>query len=101
MRIILTAHQFANWLLDGLGAMLWACAIVMAMFAIYILSPFGARDRDAARDQMLAEIRMESQTFCEKFGMPVGTAQHLQCVLELDKIRENQDERTNGIWDLP
>ena len=80
--------------------MLWACAIVMAVFAAYILSPFGARDRDAARQQMLTEIGMESQVFCERFGMPVGTEQHLQCVVELDKIRANQDQRTSGVTDL-
>jgi hypothetical protein len=66
----------------------------MALLAIYILSPFGIRDRDAARERMLEEIRMESQAFCEKFGMPVGTERHLQCVFELGKIRANEDQRT-------
>ncbi len=93
--------SFVDWLLDALSAALWACALVMAVFAAYILSPFGARDRDDARERMSAEIRMESRTFCEKFGMPAGTEQHLQCVLELDKIRENQDRRTGALADFP
>ena len=92
--------SFANCLLDGLFAALWACVIAMAVLAIYILSPLGARDRDAARERISAEIGMESRAFCEKFGMPVGTEQHLQCVLELDKIRANQDRRTVSV-DLP
>ncbi len=86
-----------NWLLDGLFAALWTATIAMAVFAVYILSPFGARDRDAAREQMSADIRTESRAFCEKFGMPVGAEQHLQCVLELDKIRANEDQRTGAL----
>ncbi|HKX09538.1 MAG TPA: hypothetical protein VJN67_15160 [Stellaceae bacterium] len=96
----LVSTSIAHRLLDGLFAALWACVIAMTAFAIYILSPFGARDRDAARERMSAEIKMESRDFCEKFGMPVGTDQHLQCVLELDKIRANQDQRTLSV-DLP
>ena len=97
----LVASTFVNWLLDGLVAALWTAAIAMAVFALYILSPFGARDRDAAREQMSAEIRTESRAFCEKFGMPAGAEQHLQCVLELDKIRTNEDQRTGASVDLP
>ncbi len=95
------SSSFVNWLLDGLFAALWTCVVAMAVFAVYILSPFGARDRDAAREQISAEIRMESRAFCEKLGMPVGTEQHLQCVLELDKIRANEDQRTNASAGLP
>src|SRR5579859_1210797 len=101
MRIRLVSSSFANFLLDGLFAALWACVIVMVVFAIYILSPFGARDREAAQEQMTAEIKMESRAFCEKFAMPVGTEQHLQCVLELEKIRSNEDQRTGALLDLP
>ena len=72
----------------------------MAILAIYILSPFGATDRLAAHQQMLEEMPIESQTFCEKFGMPVGTAQHEECVLELQRIRDNEDRRTGRNEDL-
>jgi hypothetical protein len=99
MRGKLIANPFVRWFLNGLNGALWTCVIAMTVLAIYILSPFGARDRDAAREQMLEEIRIESQAFCEKFGMPVGTEQHLQCVLELKKIRANEDQRTGGLAD--
>ena len=99
MRRGLAANPLVHWFLNGLNGALWTCVIVMALLAIYILSPFGIRDRDAARERMLEEIRMESQAFCEKFGMPVDTEQHQQCVLELEKIRANEDQRTGGLAD--
>ena len=101
MRRKLVANSFVNWLLDGLFAALWTCVIAMVVFATYILSPFGARDREAAREQMSAEVTMESRAFCEKFGMPIGTEQHVRCMLELEKIRANEDQRTGALLDLP
>ena len=94
MRRNLIASPFLRWSLNGLNGALWTCAMVLAVLAIYILSPFGIRDRNAARERMLEEIRMESQAFCEKFGMPAGTEQHPQCLFELEKIRANEDQRS-------
>lgn len=91
---------FVRWFLHGLHGALWVCAITSIVLAFYILSPFGSRDRETAREQVLEDISIESQVFCEKFGMPVGTKQHRQCVLELQKIRENEDQRTGLVEDL-
>jgi hypothetical protein len=66
----------------------------MAVLAMYILSPFGIRDRNAAGERMLEEIRMESQAFCERFGMPAGTKEHQQCLFGLELIRANEDRRS-------
>ena len=82
-----------SWLLTGLLGALWTGVILWAMVAIYILSPFGIRDRAAARQQMSEEIRIEDQGFCEKFGLPVGTQQYGQCVFGLQTIRENERRR--------
>ena len=100
MRRYPVVHPLARWSLDGLYGALWTGTILLAILAIYILSPFGAMDRLAAHQQMLEEMRSESQTFCEKFGMPVGTAQHQECVIELQRIRDNEDRRTVGNDDL-
>ncbi len=99
MRKSLSANQFIHLFLTGLNGALWTGMIALALLAIYILSPFGTRARDAARERTLEEIRMESEAFCEKFGMPAATEQHLQCVFELGKIRSNEDERTGGSVD--
>ena len=96
MRRYPVVHPLARWSLDGLNGALWIGTILLAILAIYILSPFGAMDRLAAHQRMLEEMRIESQTICEKFGMPEGTARHQECVLELQRIRDNEDRRTGG-----
>ena len=88
------ANLIIRWFLIGLQSFMWACAILLAVLAIYILSPAGARDRANAEQRMLGEIADESLSFCEKFGMPVGTEPHQRCVIELQRIRENEDQRT-------
>ena len=90
-----------RWFLNGLQGVMWACAILLAVLAMYTLLPPGASDRAHARQRALDEISSESRVFCEWFGMPVGTEQHPLCVVELQRIREREDRRAgSGAPDL-
>lgn len=100
MRRNLPANPVIRRLHTALNAALWACAILLALIAIYTLSPAGTRSLAAAHEKMLDEIADESRAFCEKFGMPAGTEQHTRCLNELNRIRANEDQRVNEVATL-
>ena len=96
MRRNFLGNPAIRWFLTGLNGALWVCAILLAILAVYILSPAGVRDMAVAHQKMLDELADESRAFCEKFGMPAGTKQHTRCLIELDAIRANEDQRVNA-----
>lgn len=46
-------------------------------------------------------VRLSNEQKPQKFGVPIGIEQHVQCIVELDRIRVNQDRRTGVSADLP
>ncbi|HEX5452164.1 MAG TPA: hypothetical protein VFX06_00080 [Stellaceae bacterium] len=71
---------------------LWALApAILVITLLQMLSTITAGDQ--ARVQLESEIRAENRGYCEKWGMPVGTAVHAACMRDLRDIRDQTEQR--------
>lgn len=73
-------------------AILWGIAILTGMLTVAAIHSL-PESRARAERQAIAEITVESRTFCEARGLPAGTPAHAACVLDLGQIRANQERR--------
>jgi hypothetical protein len=72
----------------------WLLVALIAPFLLYAAIVADPSARLAAQEQRRQEVERENAAFCEKYGMPVGTAQHDRCAADLMEIRAREDERT-------
>ena len=68
----------------------FALIVVAAILAILprLVDTHGARERKRA-----AEVAAENQRVCEKWGAQEGSRSFSDCVLDLNKLRANQELR--------
>jgi hypothetical protein len=72
----------------------WALAALCVPFFLYVALSGDPSARLIAQEQRRQEIERENAAFCEKHGMPPGTAQHADCAADLMEIRARENERT-------
>jgi cell division protein FtsN len=78
------------------------CAVVLTVVGIALrLAHNGAAARALVEQQRSNEIAAESRAVCEKWGMPVGTPAHVQCVDDLHGVRERQTRRIADDIEIP
>jgi hypothetical protein len=71
---------------------LWALGIAWVMFLLLHIPQM--RDaRAIAEAQRVLEISQENKLYCEKWGMPAGTHEHITCTMDLDAIRAKVEQR--------
>jgi hypothetical protein len=84
--------SFAHNVYDVVNAALWALAAATALW--FLLSiPTMMQARRAADRLTILELADESRTYCEKWGMKAGTAEHATCVQDLQEIRDKHKTR--------
>jgi len=71
----------------------WIAALFAAGTLLYLVAVAGPAARALAEQHRLEEIAAENRAFCEQFGMPPGSAEHLQCAEALMEIRAKHDMR--------
>jgi hypothetical protein len=49
--------------------------------------------RESCRSEAGVEISQENKRYCEKWGMPAGTHEHIICTMDLDAIRAEVEWR--------
>jgi hypothetical protein len=52
-----------------------------------------ARNESRAEAKRALEISQENKRYCEKWGMPAGTHEHIICTMDLDAIRAEVEWR--------
>jgi len=72
----------------------WLLVALIAPFLLYAAIVADPSARLAAQEQGRQEVERENAAFCEKYGIPAGTAQHAGCAADLMEIRASEDERT-------
>jgi hypothetical protein len=85
---------------DNVHAALWAalCAAVL-MFAA-VVGPQIPRAQAAAQAKRLLDVAAENRAYCEKWGMAAGTAKQAQCLLDLQGLRAEVENRIAEDADL-
>src|SRR5690242_1971496 len=86
----------SDWSLYGtVNRALWAVAIMMPIFLLFSY-PSERAVRDEAKAVLEKEIAAENDRFCERWGMPLATAEHAVCVQDLIRIRTDTEFRVHA-----
>ena len=72
---------------DEVHVALWALLAAGVLFFLAVVAPNIPEYRAQAERQRIAEIAAENRSFCENWGMPAGTQQHMRCTLDLGALR--------------
>ena len=73
-------------------AALWALLIAGSAFLLLHI-PEMREARAIAEAQRVQEISEHNRFYCEKWGMPARSHEHLICTMDLDQIRTEVDQR--------
>ena len=77
---------------NELNVALWAVGVAgMVYLLLHIPEMQDARARADA--QLAQQISNENKLYCEKWGMPAGTHEHVICTMDLVRIRQETEER--------
>jgi len=77
---------------NELNVALWAVGVAgMVYLLLHIPEMQDARARADA--QLAQQISNENKLYCEKWGMPVRTHEHVICTMDLVRIRQETEER--------
>jgi hypothetical protein len=77
---------------DTVHMALWALLVAGAAFLLLHIPQM--RDaRAIAEAKRALEISQENNRYCEKWGMPAGTHEHIICTMDLDAIRAEVERR--------
>jgi len=83
-------------IVDSVGrtvhAALWALLIAGAAVLLFQI-PEMRRARAIAEAQRLQEIAQENKFYCEKWGMPARSHEHVVCTMDLGNIRKDIEKR--------
>ena len=71
---------------------LWALGPALILFMALNI-PRTEAVRQEAEAELAVEIASEGQEYCKKWGMAVGTAEHLDCIRDLVAIRGRAEQR--------
>ena len=71
---------------------MWAFVAVWAVYAVVdiVRMPWSNAERLRLRADALAD---ENRYYCSRWGFAEGTSRFMSCVLDLDEIRQKEDER--------
>jgi len=80
---------------------LWAALLAFVIhFVVFVIAKM-REIRAQNETAQVQEIAAENVTFCEKFGMKVGTNKYSQCLFDLQEFRTKVEKRIrdeNGYW---
>ena len=76
---------------DTIHSALWALLIAGTVFLLLHI-PQMREARAIAEAQRMQEISEKNKFFCEKWGMPARSHEHLICTMDLDHIRKEVEQ---------
>lgn len=85
-----TRKAFLNGNLTSAGFLAFAAA---AAVFVLINVPKVVEGRSSMENAFLLQIAEENRIHCEKWGMKFGTAEHLACSQDLQRIRDAHGRR--------
>jgi hypothetical protein len=77
---------------DTVHMTLWALLVAGVLFLLLNI-PRMLEARVIAEARRVQEISQENKLYCEKWGMRAGTHEHLMCMMDLDAIRAEVEQR--------
>jgi hypothetical protein len=77
---------------DTVHAALWALLIAGTVFLLSHI-PHMREARAIAEAQRVQEISDQNKFYCEKWGMPARSHEHLICMMDVDHIRQEVEQR--------
>ena len=77
---------------DTVHAALWALLIAGTVFLLLHI-PHMREARAIAEAQRVQKISEQNRFYCEKWGMPARSHEHLICTMDLDHIRQEVEQR--------
>jgi hypothetical protein len=81
-----------NSVYHTIRAALWALLIAGAMFLLLQI-PEMRKARSIAEAQRLQDTSEENKFYCEKWGMPARSHEHVICTMDLGHIRQQIEKR--------
>jgi hypothetical protein len=72
-------------------AALWAL-LISGSVVLLLHIPDMRRARAVAEAQRLRKISEENRLYCEKWGMPARSHEHLICTMDLNRIRQEVEQ---------
>ena len=78
---------------NNVEAALWATLLAFVIYFIVFIIPNMREIREKNERALVQEIAAENVSYCEKFGMRVGTEKHNQCLLDLGEFRMKVEKR--------
>ena len=79
----------------AVNAVLWAALCAFTVLVIAGL-PRMIEARHLAEDQRARDIAAENKAYCEKWGMRAGSREFMGCMLDLQDIRAEDEQRIAG-----
>ena len=77
---------------DTVHDALWALLLAGTVFLLLHIPQM--RDaRAIAEAKRMQEIAEQNKFYCQKWGMPAGSHEHLICTMDLDHIRQEVEQR--------
>jgi hypothetical protein len=77
---------------NEINVVLWAVGVALMVYLLLHIPEM--RDARARADAQLAQqISNENKFYCEKWGMPAGTHEHVICTMDLVRIRQETEQR--------
>ena len=70
----------------------WALLVAGTVFLLLQI-PRMREARAIAEAQRLQQIAEENRSYCEKWGMPAGSHEHVICTMDLSHIRKEVEQR--------
>lgn len=78
---------------DNVEAALWATLLAFVIYFIVFTLPNMRKISEQNEIAQVQEIAAEKASYCEKFGMKVGTDKYNQCLLDLGEFRMKVEKR--------
>lgn len=85
---------------DTVHAALWAALCAGVLFFVTAVAPQMPKIQAAAEAKRLLEVAAENRHYCETWGMPAGSAKHVQCILDLQRLRADVEHRFADASDM-
>ena len=72
---------------------LWAGLAAFVIFFCALILPHIPANVAKAQAERALEIVHENQSYCEKWGMKRGTQEHIGCTIDLQRLRNDIEQR--------
>jgi hypothetical protein len=83
-----TTMRIVRRVYDVVESILWAVGAACLLYFLIVLAPHLPEHWRQAESTRAAKVAAENKTLCEKWGMEQETNEHLRCIMDLQKLRE-------------